>query len=364
MEADRRGELARRLQAAYDRWTAVAFSRHAAAIGLLVLFLAAVYAPWLLSPEPLGDELVYVRAFHAVAAGRPPTTSGDYLYFPVLALAGARLEEALGPFPVLLALRGLNLLGLATALWLSLAWIPIRWRWRLAAAAALGALAPTYRLGMTYDNLSLASAGMVLAGLLFWSRRPWLCGSLLGLSIAVKPIAPVAVGLLATHRPERTERTGPLPWAHRWAAGTAFLLSCLLFFGFPYFRDTLAYARPRLAARSLSWHRLPHILGFEIDPLLLFVLLAFLFFLFVRSRELSPWLFLAVALTGTLAATPLVWSHTLLLSLPIQALSLQVAWWRRQERKKEGMHFRAVERFEPMLVLLAVLALQFSEGAT
>ncbi len=354
-----------RLRQAFGQWSAVPFRRHAAAVLALALALGVGYQFFILQRGPLPDELPYTRAFRAVAAGRSPVLASGYLYFPFLALVVGRLYELKGLFPALLLLRLLNLLGLATTLWISMAWLPWRWRWRLSLGLVVGLAAPAYRLGITYGNLSMAVSGMIVAGLLFWHRRPLLCGGLLGLSIAIKPLAPVAVGLLATHRPEKSGRR------HQIAAGLAFVVSCALFFGLPYFREYLGRLQPRLSVRTLSFHRFPYLFGWHLNPAILFVILAFLAFLFVRRRTLSRRHFLAVSLTAILAATPLVWSHTLILSLPIQVLALQVAWWRWQDRRQpahRAVHrlqsgpMEDLKRFEPVLVFLAVASLQFSVG--
>ena len=357
---DSKPSESQRLRQAFRAWAATPWRRHALAVGILTLALAGVYEPSLFQRGPLPDELAYVGAFKAAAAGRSPALSRGYLYFPFLALVGGRLSQEVGIFPVLFGLRLLNLLGLATTLWISLAWLPWRWRWRLLLALAVGALAPAYRLGITYGNLTMAVSGMIVAGLLFWRRRPLLCGSLLGISIAIKPLAPVAVGLLASHRPRGPGRR------HQLAAAIAFVSSCGLFFGLPYFGDYLGRLHPDLVSRTLSFHRFPYLLGWRLQPVLLFLLLAFLAFLFVRRRQLSRRHFLAVALAASLAATPLVWSHTLLLSLPMQVLALQVAWWRYRARgalpAREPGVMAALRRFEPLLIFLVVANLQFSVG--
>jgi hypothetical protein len=59
-------------------------------------------------------------------------------------------------------------------------------------------------------------------------------------------------------------------------------------------------------------------------------------------------------------AVPIIWSHTLLLTLPLQVLALTRAVARRREILAETNLWR---RYESTFVILAVAALQLTEGA-
>jgi hypothetical protein len=82
---------------------------------------------------------------------------------------------------------------------------------------------------------------------------------------------------------------------------------------------------------------------------------------FDRRRPLSPAELTAVAVVGCVAATPMVWNHTLLLTLPLQAMALATAWRRSRVVSADGRR-RAL--LEPFVVALAVVALHTAEGAT
>jgi len=66
----------------------------------------------------------------------------------------------------------------------------------------------------------------------------------------------------------------------------------------------------------------------------------------------------AVAIAGMTLATPVLWSHALLLTLPLQAGALAIADRRRRITPSEA----SLRRYELPLVTLAALALQFSDG--
>lgn len=363
-----------RLADAYKAWSRRPWHHHALAVAALAALLALRWAPALTSPEPLADERIYLSAVAKVMEGKSPAAAHGYLYFPFLAITGAWQAEILGPMAVAWEMRLANLLGLALTAWCALAWSPWgRWRKVLVAAVAL-ALMPAASFGMGYGNLSLAVSGLVVAGLLLWPRAPLTAGGLLGLSIAVKPLAPVAVLALAVHRPEESEAEEPDPIQarpHFLAAAMALFVAGSLILSFPYLKDVLGQAEPDLASRTVSFHRFPYVLGLRLHPAMIFGAVAAATAVLARWRPLPRYLFLSLALAGTLAATPLVWSHTLILTLPIQALALQVAWWRFQEsRRNAGRGEPSLEeeslrrKIEPAFVLLAIAAIQFSAGAT
>jgi hypothetical protein len=71
-------------------------------------------------------------------------------------------------------------------------------------------------------------------------------------------------------------------------------------------------------------------------------------------RRIGPTQCLALAITVTIASTPLVWSHTLVATIPLQVLALLVLHHRWSESS----------RLEVALVVMAVVAIQAAEGAT
>jgi len=347
-----------RLEAAFAAWSRLPWQIHVVAVLALAAILTLRWWPAVTSPEPLPDEQIYFNAFNVVLDGKSPAFARGYLYFPFLAITGARQVAAYGPGFVMTQMRLANLFGLAITAWCALAWCPWGTRRKVLVAAAVLSLAPAAHFGMTYGNLSLAVSGLVVGGLLLWPRAPATAGALLGLSIGIKPLAPVAVMALGAHRPREGGRL------HLAAAAIAILVAGGLVFGFPYLGDILSRAQPDLASRTVSFHRFPYIFGLRMHPALILAALAALTVVLVRRRPLPRRLFLCLALTATLAATPLVWSHTLLMTLPIQALALQTAWWRSKERVVNGGHQGPFQRLEVFFVLLAIASIQFSAGAT
>ncbi len=96
-----------------------------------------------------------------------------------------------------------------------------------------------------------------------------------------------------------------------------------------------------------------------LSVLALFALVAVLAVLWTRRRARSPWELLLIAIPTALLAVPLVWSHTLILTLPIQAAAMERAW---RSLRDSGVADRPLRRLDAILVLGAVLAIQLSEG--
>ena len=80
-----------------------------------------------------------------------------------------------------------------------------------------------------------------------------------------------------------------------------------------------------------------------------------------RSRVTDREQLLAVALAGCVMVTPLVWNHTLLLTVPLQAMALGLALARWRAASEPERRWR---RWEAAGIALAVAALTFAEGAT
>lgn len=329
---------------------------HLAAVALLALLTLLRFWPHITDPAPLPDEMGYVRGIGRLLAGGSPYPGGSYLYPPLVAYAGAWGWQHLGPGAVLGALRGANVLGAAGTVWCALVWLPWSWRRRVAAGALYLAVAPIVRLGVEWGNLSLAVGGLIALGLLIWPRRPALAGALLGTSLAIKPLAPVAVLALLAHRPRAGGRR------HWLAAAVAGAVTAALVLPFPHWRGMLSVPYiPAITSRSLSFHRLAFLLGLEVDPLAVTAALALATVLLVRLRPLGRLPLYGIAAAATLAASPSVWSHALHLTLPLQALALAAAW-ERLARAPEGERPR--RRRELVFVALAAAAIQLSEGAT
>ncbi len=346
----------------------------------------------LLSPEPLGDELIYLQAFVRVAEGQSPY-QGGYFYPPLFAMTGAALWQLGGDPLVLVLLRLANTFGLAALLIASL-WL---WRSGTAQRAWIGAgvilLSPAVALGMEWGNLSLWAAGVTIPAVLGFRRHPWSSGLALAVVVAIKPLAAVAVAVVLVDR-----WCLLTPWRRPWTAASIrewllvvilVLSQCVaLAVGARYLGDFLAQRSgwPE-ATRSVSLHRLFHLAGLELDALVIFIavvatavaLVGGIYFFGsqpLHQREalreapreaLSNEELLGVAVVASLLATPLVWAHTLLLALPVQVLAVR-RWMERYVPGHKLKHgniggFRGRFRFyEAVGVALAILACHWVEG--
>ncbi len=347
------GEMTATLAATFRSWCREPPWRHGAAILCLALVLVVRWQSVVLWQGAVNDERLYLAAFRLAAAGESPFQL-NYNYFPVMAIAGGALQEQIGAVWTLVAMRAVNLLGLATVTWFSLAWLPWTWRVRLAAGAAFLCLAPAVMMGVHWGNLSLAVVGLVTATLFIWRSRPILAGVALAASLVIKPIAPLAVFVLAVHRPPEGGRR------HLLAAMVAGVLTVALVLPFPYLEDMLALGADRRESfRSIALQHVLYCFGLEIGAWPLIAAVAAASFLWVRRRTLPPAYFFAVAATATLLATPIVWNHTMLVALPLEVLALQVAYGRRKALAGAAPVLR---RYEMWFVVLLVLAVQFSGG--
>ncbi len=351
---------ARTFTESFARWAGLPLRVHLGC--LLVLLLVPVVRWWPIvaeTEEPLGDEVEYFAAFEHVAEGKSPFAEDDYLYPSVFAYAGAWSLEVLGRTATDVLLRAINLLGLAVAIWCSMAWLPWSARRRLLAGVGFILLAPQVSYSVLFNNFSLAVAGMLLGGLLLASRRPLAAGLLLGGSVALKPIAPMAVGcLLFAHREAHERKL-------RRAAIAAIVVAAALVLADPHLDELLALtADTERVAASITLHRFPQLFGFEINALWISVPLALLAIALAARGGLGRARFLCFAVTASLAVTPLVWSHTLVVLLPLEVLALAVAADRWATLKKRAPGSSPLPPWlEPVLVVLAVASIQLSSGA-
>jgi hypothetical protein len=358
------------LLASWRGFLATPAAVHAGVLLLLAAVAALRYAEGVFDPQPRPDELAYFVAFERVRDGASPY-HGDYFYLPLLAIAGARAVELVGEAAVLAALRAANVLGAAVMVWWSLGWSGLALRRRLLLAIGYLVVAEPIRYGLLWGNLSLALGGSVVWALLAWDRRPLLAGAVLGAGVAIKPLAPAAIAALAIHR-------SPLPPAHgAWtkrlgvsgaqlrAAIAAVVLGALLVLvppGLGTFLE-LGGGRPWVT-RNVALHRLLHCFGIDVPALWLSAAVALAGALLVRRLVLPPlWLY-CYAVSLALLATPLVWSHTLLLTLPMQVVALAIAArrWRSRPTGEAAAHARARLLLEGILVLGAVLAAELAQG--
>jgi hypothetical protein len=303
------------------------------------------------------DESDYTGAFANVAAGGDPYAIPRFLYPPPFARAGATAEGLLGERGVVLALRIANLAGAIAIVWISLGWSGLAWRLRLGIASLLlVAWAPVHQ-GIESGNVSLAVLGLTLAAVALLPGRALAAGAMLGLGLAIKPLVPALVALLPAWRPLPPRRAG---WVA--AASAAVTLGVSLLWGLDLLPRMLAKTTgPLPHGHTVSLWRLLHCLGIEARPLVLLgaAIAVGVPLLLARPRSRSG--FAVLAGTAAIYASPLVWTHTLALTLPAQVLALErsaQAW--RSAAPGSSQRARA---FLLLAVLTALaLAIQGSEA--
>ncbi len=332
-------------------------TRQVGAFVLLALLVCVRYPSAVFSTSPRPDELAYVTASERVAAGQGPYY-GPYFYPPALAIAGSGVVRLAGAEALMVLIRTCNVSGIVLLVWWSLALLRVGFRRRLIAAALYLALGPPVAYGIVWGNLSLGIAAVIFLGLLLWPVRPALAGVLLGASIAAKPVAPVAALVLLL---QRVPTAPDIPrWAHRIAGTVALALAGVLLLLPPYLEEFLSLtSKMPPFTRNVSLYWMLSLFGVKVPMLVLFAIVAALAVVWTRRRRRGPWELLLIAIPTALLAVPLVWSHTLILTLPIQVAAVERAW--RSLRGATGADLPP-KRLEAVLVLGAVLAIQLSEG--
>jgi hypothetical protein len=331
---------------------------HLVAVGLLAAAVALRWWPEVSAPAPLNDEMIYFRAFRDTLRGASPFDRSGYLSFSLLAHLGGFAVARLGEGVTLALMRALNLLGVSTVAWCAVAWVPGAAPRRWLVAALLLVLSPAVAFGVFVANLSLVVSGLIVLALVWWPRRPAAAGALIGASLLGKPLAPGAVLALVAHRPAAGGR------AHLIASGIAAAVGAAVALGGPELDRAVAIdVWPRLA-RTASPHRLGYLLDLPWSPPWISAGVAFAVVVLARRCRLGETRLLALAVVASVATVPVVWSHTLLLTLPLQVLALAVALERFGSRPPGAVDRPRGRRLEPLLVVLAVLALQLAEGIT
>lgn len=330
----------------------------------LALFVLIRWWPYLGSPVPLGDEGIYMRAFAEVAAGHPADQVSGYYYPPTFAAIGAVLLETLGETATRALLRMGSVMGLALTIWIALGPWGASWSRKVLTGMVYLGVAPAVYYGIETGNLSFLVSGMIILSLALWDRRTVLSGLLLGTSVALKPFAPLTIVALAAHRPL------PASLRQRLAGGIAGGIAALLILSQPGYLATTARAVDRLPfIRSISLNRILVLLDLEINPTLVAAVLALIVVLIARRYPMGRQEILCFGGVAAVLAVPIIWSHTLLLTLPVQILALTRAVERRGGIGEStapaavGGHGATWRRYELAFVGLAALALQLTGGA-
>lgn len=344
------------VKSALQKWENFGVGRHLLALSIISTVSILRWWKYVFLPSTLTDEMIYLGAFQRVLHGQSPFSEVGYLYPSAMALFGAWVLQWWDQGLILAVLRGANILGLAVSVWIALSWLEGSWRRRVTAGSLLVAVAPSVGYGISSGNLSLAVSGMVLYGLMNWHRWPVLCGVLLGLSVVIKPLAPVVILVLLVHRSHRQGK------AHIWAAITAGAVAGGLILGLPHLEELFRVDLAVRASRSISIYRLLRLAGWNISPFLLTAIVAAIAVVLARRRPLDRLCLVVLSTTAALAATALVRPHTLLLSLPLQVAALTIGLHRLKSQGDRSSPRQSL--YEVIFVCLAIAAIQFAEGAT
>lgn len=335
---------------------------HLVALTILSLVILGRWWLYLTSPTALGDEGIYLQAFRAASAEGEPNQVNGFYYPRTFALLGASVFGAVGEIGTRTLMRASSVAGLATTIWISVCMWAAPWNWRLILAAVFVSISPAVYFGIETGNISFAIIGTILLALALWSLLPVTSGLLLGGSTAIKPLAPLAILALMTHRPLPASRKSLIAGA----VGTVLMMVILL--SSPGYLATSSQAIDRLPfIRSFSLNRILSLMGLETSPLAIAVLLSVLVLLVARAKSMSRRTLLCFGGVAAVVAVPIIWSHTLLLTLPLQVEALDRAASRRRYSipssagsiESAGAIWR---RYEVIFVVLAVAVLQSTSG--
>lgn len=336
---------------------------HCVALTALVLVILGRWWLYLTSTLALGDEGIYMRAFQAVAMGSDPVQAIGFYYPKTFAALGGWLVQNVGEVGARAVLRTSSVVGLAVTVWISACLWTAPWSWRLALSSLYVSVSPAVYYGIETGNISFAITGAILLALAIWSVSPVLAGALLGGSTAIKPLAPLAILALVSHRPVPVSRKQLI-------AGVLGALLALVFLSMnPAYLATSAGTVHRLPfIRSISLNRILVLFGLTPSPVVIAAILGVLIVLVARLFPMPRRTLLCYGGLAAVLAVPIIWSHTLLLTLPVQVLALTRAISRNRETSQP--HPGETEttpsllrRYETVFVVLAVAALQLTNGA-
>lgn len=338
---------------------------HLLALASLVGLLAVQTGPAIWSASTSIDEATYERAFAAVADGRSPYQTPGYYYPAAFAYLGAFFTRELGAEGARLLFRWLSLGGSALTCWLAAAWwwsarSSVRWRVteRLLVALVLLLAAPGVSAGLSTGNFSLTASSWINTGLHFAYSWPLLAGAILGASLLTKPLAAIAVPILAgaalAPRAGRKVAPATVVIAGAIAVGGWFLL--------PYFGEMLALEiHAGALGGTISLLRVAHLLDLEFRQVYLLALLAPLALLAGFRYATDRVALIAVSLALVMFSSPAIWPYTATVFFPVPVMALSVARSRYATRAS-GPAAAGGEKLELVLVAALAIAVLFLNG--
>ncbi len=328
-------------------------------IGLSTLFVVAWLWWWDILHFPVWtpDGMTYQSGIALVLKGRSPYEHSVFPYPPTVAVIGAWLTQLFGPEAFRTGFRYVNLMGGCAAVWGSL--VPIRAsRFIKLFIAVLAVLfLPAFGNALENDNLSMLSGGLSIMALVLWPCTPVSAGILLGIGIALKPIAWIALVLLAVHRPIDGGRK-------HWTAALAASITVAALWSLSPGWFLSAVSQPSVKAAEADWaegvlnvslFRILACFGLKISPFLLFAGVSFVSFLYVRTRFLNRIQLLCVACAASLLSLPIVWQHTLLIITPPAFVAAETALrrYRRAREEPQGARAHRLKRLVEILFIVS-----------
>lgn len=327
---------------------------HVLAVAILCLVILIRWWQFVMSPTTLIDENIYLEAFQQAVDDQDPYLIGGFYYPRTFALLGGWLLGNLGELAVKVLLRAASVGGLSLVVWIAACTWSAPWLWRVVAGAAYLSIAPAVNYGIAVGNVTFVITALILSGLVVWSRHPVMAGLILGGSTGIKPLAPLAILALVAHRPRPLTRAN---WVAGGLAGS--LAAGLLATNAGYLAITPDSIGRLPFIRSISLNRILVLLGVEVSPVLIAAVLGAILVLVARLHPMSRRDILCFGGLAAVLAVPIIWSHTLLLTLPLQVVALTTSVAR---RRRPSATDHVWLRYEWIFVLLGVAALQLTEG--
>lgn len=298
----------------------------------MALVLGALRFDYLFAEAPWWDEQIPLEAARLLESGASPYSHRYYNYPPPMVQAIAAAEALGATRALVVAWRAANLAAVVALAWLSAGWAGWRGSERTGVTLA-AALSPVVGHALAVGNLSPLVALPALLAFKWERRAPWSSSLLLAASVAFKPLALAGAVFLAAHRlfagPRRPAPVAALAWAPfaalLLAPGSALLPAMLS-------RMSEVYFDPH----QLSIKRLLAGVGLEVPSPWIAGVVVVAALVWVGRRVLSSSQMLLVAPVVALAALPVVWAHSFVLTMPLQLSALA--------RLRERWHSPSVAR--------------------
>jgi hypothetical protein len=275
------------------------------------------------------DEAIFLGAAHEVVEGRSPYAHPVYNYPPLLAEAGALAVRGLGDRGFLTAVRLLDLAATVALAWFAAGWAPVGWRGRTAIALAWVVASPLVHQAFEFGNVTPVVAALAIAGWWTGRRRPWTSGWALAASVALKPVAAVGAVFVSLE-----ELVAHRSWRRRLAAAAWIPLCALLLLpGGRHLPELVGrMAAPPFQPYHASIRRVAAGFGVNLPAAVVAAAVLAAALVWGRRRPLDGRRRVLVAPVVALAALPVVWGHTFLLTAPLQVAALARAIDRRRAR--------------------------------